>query len=181
MGVPVLIHLNGPPAVGKSTVAAALVRSRPLALNLDIDELRVRLGGWQNHDESKRVARALGFRLAEWHLSQGFDVVLPQLLVRPEVIQDLKAMADRAGARFQEVILRAPRESCIRRLKASRALVTADHPRDAFDDDDIAARIAYCCEAMEQMQAQFTGAVSVETDGDLEQTIARVEAVLTPR
>lgn len=43
--VPDLIHLNGPPAVGKSTIAAALVRRRPLAPNLDIDALRVRLGG----------------------------------------------------------------------------------------------------------------------------------------
>ena len=43
----VLLHLNGAPGVGKSTIAERLVATRPGWLNCDIDILRTLLGGWQ--------------------------------------------------------------------------------------------------------------------------------------
>ena len=66
-----LIHLNGAPGAGKSALAAALVGQRPLALNLDIDEIRSKLGAWEESDDAKEVARGLGFRMAAWHLESG--------------------------------------------------------------------------------------------------------------
>ncbi|MEE9417560.1 MAG: AAA family ATPase [Acidimicrobiales bacterium] len=42
----VLVFLNGPPASGKSTLAARFVEQRPLALNLDVDVVRAMLGRW---------------------------------------------------------------------------------------------------------------------------------------
>jgi predicted kinase len=51
--MPMLILVNGAPDAGKSTLARRYVESHPLALLLDIDELRTMLGGWREHTESR--------------------------------------------------------------------------------------------------------------------------------
>ena len=51
-----LVLLNGPPASGKSTIAARLVGGRPLALNLDIDVIRSLLGDWKARPPEAGVA-----------------------------------------------------------------------------------------------------------------------------
>jgi adenylate kinase family enzyme len=43
--VPRLIHLNGPPGIGKSTIAQLYVDEHPGTLNLDIDRVRCLIGG----------------------------------------------------------------------------------------------------------------------------------------
>ncbi|MCW2832638.1 MAG: hypothetical protein JWN68_591 [Nocardioides sp.] len=42
-----LIHLNGPPGIGKSTLARRYVADHPGVLNCDIDVLRTLIGGWE--------------------------------------------------------------------------------------------------------------------------------------
>ena len=101
-----LLLLNGPPGVGKSTVAARYVDDHPLALNLDIDVLRAQLGRWQDDPESAGlVARDLAVAMARTHLLAGHDVVVPQFLARPEFIDRLAALAEATGVAFVEVIL----------------------------------------------------------------------------
>ena len=46
--MPSLIHVNGPPGIGKSTLAALYADRHPGVLNLDIDRLHVLVGGWQD-------------------------------------------------------------------------------------------------------------------------------------
>lgn len=46
--MPRLIHLNGPPGIGKSTLAQLYVDDHPGVLNLDIDRVRGMIGGWQD-------------------------------------------------------------------------------------------------------------------------------------
>lgn len=174
MVVPHLVHLNGAPAIGKSAVAAALVRYRALALNLDIDEIRVRLGGWQEHDQSKQIARDLGFLMAGQHLGGGFDVVLPQLLVRPEIVKRVERIALDAGAEFCQVLLVAPVEVCLERLASERRV--GEHPRRAFAD--IAERIAFSCQAMLRLADEFPAAHVVEVAGPVEDAVRAVEAVV---
>ncbi|MBA3302830.1 MAG: AAA family ATPase, partial [Acidimicrobiia bacterium] len=41
--MPRLILLNGPPGIGKSTLAQRFVDEHPLALNLDLDAVRAML------------------------------------------------------------------------------------------------------------------------------------------
>jgi hypothetical protein len=41
-----LIHLNGPPGIGKSTIASAFADRHPGVLNLDIDRVAAMIGGW---------------------------------------------------------------------------------------------------------------------------------------
>jgi len=45
--VPRLIHLNGPPGIGRSVLAQLWVQDHPGVLNLDIDRLRVLVGEWR--------------------------------------------------------------------------------------------------------------------------------------
>ena len=45
--MPRLILLNGPPGIGKSVLAQLWADDHPGVLNLDIDRLRVLVGGWR--------------------------------------------------------------------------------------------------------------------------------------
>jgi predicted kinase len=176
-GIARLIHLNGPPAVGKSTIAAALVDDRPLALVVDIDELRVRLGGWREHPDSKRVARALGFGLVRQHLEAGHDVVLPQLLVRQDVIEELARIAEGAGAELVELILLAPADELRTRLDAISE--AAAHPRDEFSTDELAAQIEHARLALEAIAAARPDARLVSVAGaDRDAAVAAVRAAI---
>ena len=77
-----LIHLNGLPGVGKSTLARRYVEEHRFALNLDVDLLRRSLGQWQEHPTSGLQARRLAIAAIRMHLRDGFDVVVPQFLAR---------------------------------------------------------------------------------------------------
>ncbi|MBA8793744.1 adenylate kinase family enzyme [Friedmanniella endophytica] len=50
--MPRLIHLNGPPGIGKSTLAALGVERHPGTLDLDADQLHPLIGGWLDLGES---------------------------------------------------------------------------------------------------------------------------------
>ena len=81
--MPRLIHLNGPPGIGKSTLAQMYVDRRPGVLNLDIDQLRRLIGGSDDRfAETGELVRPLALSMAGTHLRAGRDVVLPQYLGR---------------------------------------------------------------------------------------------------
>ena len=109
-----LILVNGPPASGKSTLAARLVAARPLALNLDIDLVRNQLGGWLDQPtEAGLAARALAITMANTHLDAGLDLVVPQFLARTGFIEQLEQVARCADATFMEVVLELSRSDAI--------------------------------------------------------------------
>lgn len=102
----VLVLLNGPAAVGKSTIAERLVALRPLALNLDIDAIRGQLGRWlETPTEAGLCARALAISMISTHLAAGHNVVVPQLLMRHDFIHQLESAARAAEATFVELAL----------------------------------------------------------------------------
>ncbi len=118
-GVPHLVLVNGPPASGKSTIAAALVAVRPLALNLDIDVVRGLLGDWLDHaGDAGRAARDLALAMAGTHVSAGHDVVVPQFVARPELADALERVASEHGAHFVEIALVVNRAEGLERFDA---------------------------------------------------------------
>jgi predicted kinase len=112
-----LIHLNGLPGVGKSTLARRYVEEHRFALNLDVDLLRRSLGQWQEHPASGLQARRLAIAAIRMHLRDGFDVVVPQFLARPDFLVDLDEVAAGTSAEFIEVWLRAPLDVVKRRFR----------------------------------------------------------------
>ncbi|HKC27161.1 MAG TPA: AAA family ATPase [Jatrophihabitans sp.] len=114
-----LIVLNGPPGIGKSTIARRYVDDHPFALDVDIDSIRRLLGRWR--DDAARaglLARAMTLTLAREHLRGGYDVVLPQYLGRTEFLEQAERVATETGARFFEFVLTDNRDEVVRRFNA---------------------------------------------------------------
>lgn len=90
-----LILLNGLPGVGKSTLARGYVVTRPGVLDLDIDVLRMMLGGpWEGTAE---LGRSLALQVIRTHLASGYDVVVPQLVANPDQLRRFEDAATGFG------------------------------------------------------------------------------------
>ncbi len=136
--------LNGPPAAGKSTLARLYADEHPLTLNLDIDRVRSLLGGWQEDPAlAGQLAREIAVAAAAEHLSNGHDVVIPQLIARLDFIERLEATALASGASFCEVILLDARQNLRARYRErARAEAAAGRRDPAVSTDRTDAELA---------------------------------------
>jgi predicted kinase len=135
---PRLVHLNGPPAVGTSTLARRLADDVPGTLALDADAVVAMVGGWREDFWSTLpVARRLAAVMTQEHLSRGADVVLPQLVTVDEEIAPYLAAAEAAGATYVEVVLLADDATTVDRFTS----------RGTAGADPVARRVAEVVEA----------------------------------
>jgi predicted kinase len=112
-----LVLLNGPPGSGKSTLARRYADEHPPTLALDVDRVRALIGGWRTTPGPAGVfARDIAVAAARTHLAAGHNVVVPQLLARPEFPERLEALARETGASFHEIVLLPGREVALRRI-----------------------------------------------------------------
>lgn len=112
-----LIHLNGPPGIGKSTLAEAYAKRHPGVLNLDIDRIRCLIGGWHERTSTAyELSRVLALSMAETHLRGGHDVILPQFLGQVREIERFESAASNNAAAFVEVMLTDRKEECVERF-----------------------------------------------------------------
>jgi predicted kinase len=140
-----LVLLNGPPAVGKSTLARRYADEHPLTLVLEIDAVRALLGAWlEEWQTSGWAARRIALAMAHAHLEAGHDVIVPQLLTRREFVDMLRTTTEDAGATFVEITLLDERQATLDRLArreeparsfSSRALLAKQggSPGNAYD------------------------------------------------
>jgi predicted kinase len=142
--VPKLVLLNGPPAVGKSTLARRYADEHPLTLVLEIDTVRALLGAWlEEWRRSGTVAREIALAMARTHLEAGHDVIVPQLLVRRPFVDTLQATAESVGASFHEFALLDPREVVLARLEQRHEPEAAFSARALMEKQGNAAGDAY--------------------------------------
>jgi predicted kinase len=121
-----LVHLNGPPGVGKSTLSALHADRNAGTLNLDVDTVHQLVGGWQDEQtDTWPVVSSLVRAMAATHLDGGRDVVLPQYLANVTEITEFEQLARRHGAEFREVVVLDGREAAVERFN-----------RRAEDSDD---------------------------------------------
>lgn len=125
--VPRLVHLNGPPGIGKSTIAALYVERHPGTLNLDIDSLHRLVGGWQDaENDTHELLGPVALAMAATHLRGGRDVVLPQYLARVDEIDTFERAAQEQGAEFDEFVLFDSKEGSI--VRFDRRTQRSDDP-----------------------------------------------------
>ncbi len=114
-----LIILNGPCAVGKSSLAIRVHQARPMSLLLDIDSLRRLFSGYKEKREESREA---SLKLAETMLSacldMGHDVIIDKMQFDTDVLDRYHEIGKQKGAEVKEVILWASREAVMARASA---------------------------------------------------------------
>ena len=180
LGRPRLIHLNGPPGVGKSTVAALWVERHPGALNLDIDSMLRLVGGWQDPERDTHLLLRPSVRaMAGAHLVGGHDVVVPQYLARIEEIDAFARVARQADADFVEVVLMVDRAEALDRFDQrpdvsdwhshNRRLVAAQGGRDFLG-------VMY--DRLLEVVRTRPSAVPVHAGSGVEETYAAVESAV---
>ena len=113
-----LIHLNGPPGIGKSTVASAFADRHPGVLNLDIDQVAALIGGYRDRfSDSFKAGVPLAAAMARVHLANGHDVIMPQMMtnVNAGELAVFESAAAAAKAEYCQILLTARVESAVER------------------------------------------------------------------
>lgn len=112
-----LIHLNGPPGIGKSTLARRYVDEHAGVLNCDVDVLRTLVGGWQaDFNAAGALIRPAALAMISAYLGQGRDVVFPQMLVDPGEVARFEGCAHQVGAQFVECMLMDTQAAAVERF-----------------------------------------------------------------
>src|SRR6185312_8747709 len=170
-----LVHLNGPPGIGKSTLAALYADRHPGTLNLDIDSLHPLVGGWQDPaNRTHEVLRPVALAMASTHLGGGRDVILPQYIAREVELHKFEKVAAAQGADFREVVLLHDKDESLDRFESREDdSAWGHHNRRIVAEQGGPEFLAAMYDALLEIQRQRPAAVVVHSEpGAVEETYA---------
>ena len=173
--------MNGPPGVGKSTIAGRLRDDRPLCLLADFDDLWLLLGDWQDNDEAQQLAIDAGLAMARAHLRAGHDVVASQFAVGEDFFSCIDAIVDETAADCHEIVLTGDPERVAAQFRQRRAERTRAGLPDVsanIADDRIEEVIAWATNELTALAAARPHTLVISTDGDVDSTYLRVRAAV---
>lgn len=181
--MPRLIHLNGPPGIGKSTLARRYVDERFGVLDLDVDRVRDLIGGSRERfAEAGELARVLALGMAATHLTAGRDVVLPQYVGRLSEVGRFERVARESGAEFREVFVMDGRQRSVERFfrrGAGDRDSWHEQVRQVVEQQDGAAALAAMHDQLGEVLAAMPGAeVLTSTEDEVEATYRDLVALL---
>lgn len=169
---PKLILINGNPGMGKTTLARLYAEQHPLTLNLDVDLIWHMMGQWEERlSQSHQLKLQHAYKLADAHLSEGYDVIVPNLMETTEQHENFERVARAHQAVFREVVLMADKDTAIERCKArARRLGYEDgfRPGGVLDTHGRERRLAEMYENVIAATALRAGTVIIRpTEGDV--------------
>jgi hypothetical protein len=134
-------------------------------MNCDIDVLRTLIGGWQlDFGRAGALIRPAALAMIAAYLGNGYDVVLPQMLVRNTELARFKNAAEQAGAEYRHCVLFDTREASVARFHR-HVVVDVHHERVravvAAEGGD--AALARMHEALEVLTVEISGTVVVDS------------------
>jgi hypothetical protein len=105
--------------MGKTTLAERYAEKHPMTLNLDIDNIWVMMSGWDKPgSDSNHLKFKYAYTIADMHLAEGYDVIVPQLMESNERYRAFERIARANNAALKEVVLLSNCDDAIERCKA---------------------------------------------------------------
>lgn len=173
--------MNGPPGVGKSTIACRLRDDRPLSLLVDFDELWPLIGDWRHNANSQDLAIAAGLAMARAHLRAGHDELAPQFATGGDFYEAIATIVGETSADYVEIVLTGDPErvaSQFRRRRAERTLAGEVDVSDNIAEDRVDEVIASATAELVTRARTRPHARVIPTDGGVDATYARVCGVI---
>jgi hypothetical protein len=161
------------------------VNRHPGTLNLDIDQVRCLIGGWQeDFPATGEIVRPIAISMAFTHLTAGRDVIMPQFLDADDEIAGFRAIAEATGSGFREIVIMDTKERSVERFdsRGSGEEVPWHGQIKAIVEQSGGSRLLESMydDLMRGLRARRSASVIHSTHGAIEETYSNLIDALAP-